>query len=177
MDPLTTAMILSVQPLFVALLSPLVGRIIDRGDIQLTNIINITGAILCTIGLLTLATLGEKTTLVIVLTGLSMVGLGMGLFATPTNRNFLESLTDKFYGVGSATLSTMVYVGQTVSLGILLFILTGFVGDVQIIPSTYSLFVEGLHVTFIVFAVISAIGALVAFTVRKYVTTENMPSD
>jgi EmrB/QacA subfamily drug resistance transporter len=113
LDPLTTALILSVQPLFVALLSPLVGRITDKSD---NKMINITGTIICTIGLLTLATVGEKTTLIFILTGLSLVGLGMGLFATPTNRNFLESLTDKFYGVGSATLSTMVYVGRTVSL-------------------------------------------------------------
>ncbi|OPX58641.1 MAG: putative transporter [Methanobacterium sp. PtaB.Bin024] len=171
LDPLTTALILSVQPLFVALLSPLVGRITDKSD---NKMINITGTIICTIGLLTLATVGEKTTLIFILTGLSLVGLGMGLFATPTNRNFLESLIDKFYGVGSATLSTMVYVGQTVSLGILLFILTGFMGDVQIVPSTYSLFMEGLHVTFIVFAVISAIGAFVTFMSRKYRLTEDI---
>ena len=174
LDPLTTALILAVQPLFVALLSPLVGRIIDKGDIKISGIINITGAILCTIGLLTLATLDEKTTLILILMGLSLVGLGMGLFATPTNRNFLESLSDKFYGVGSATLSTMVYVGQTVSLGILLFILTGFMGDVQIVPSAYSLFMEGLHVTFIVFAVISAIGVLVTLMSRKYRLTEDI---
>jgi hypothetical protein len=68
----------------------------------------------------------------------------------------------------------MVYVGQTVSLGILLFILTGFMGDVQIVPSTYSLFMEGLHVTFIVFAVISAIGAFVTFMSRKYRLTEDI---
>lgn len=171
LDPLTTAIILAVQPLAVALLSPLVGRMTDKGN---NGIINVTGAIICTIGLLILAIIGEKTSLTLVLMGLLLVGIGMGLFSTPTNRNFLESLTGKFYGVGSATLSTMVYIGQTVSLGILLFILTGFMGDVQIVPGFYSLFMDGLHVTFIVFAVFSAIGALVAFMVRNNTTFEDI---
>lgn len=171
LDPLTTAMILSVQPLIVALLSTPVGRIMDKGD---NKIINITGAIICTIGLLTLAAIGEKTTLILVLIGLLLVGIGMGLFSTPTNRNFLESLTDNFYGVGSATLSTMIYIGQTVSLGILLFIITGFMGNVQIVTNTYPLFMDGLHVTFIIFAVISAIGALITFMVKNYTPAEEI---
>ncbi len=98
--------------------------------------------------------------------GLLVVGVGMGLFSTPTNRNFLESLSSKFYGVGSATLSTMVYVGQTVSLGILLSILTGYMGTVQLLPNTYPLFMEGLHFSFLIFAVSSAMGAMVTLMMR-----------
>ncbi len=171
LDPFTAAMILAVQPLAVALLSPLVGRKADRGDSRITNV---TGAIICTIGLLILATLGQATSLIRVIMGLLLVGIGMGLFSTPTNRNFLDSLTSKFYGVGSATLSSMVYIGQTVSLGVLLFILTGFMGDVQIVPGTYSLFMDGLHVSFIIFAVTSAIGAVITFMIRCGTDSEDI---
>jgi EmrB/QacA subfamily drug resistance transporter len=165
LDPLTTALILAVQPLAVALLSPLVGRMADA-DKSDNRTMNIIGTILCTMGLFILALLGEKTSLILVLMGLLLIGVGMGLFSAPTNRNFLESLTGKFYGVGSATLSTMVYIGQTVSLGVLLFILTGFMGNVQIVPGTYSLFIDGLHVSFIIFAIFSGIGAVFTFMVR-----------
>ncbi|MCC7550008.1 MAG: MFS transporter, partial [Methanobacterium sp.] len=144
LDTLTTALIMAVQPLAVALLSPLVGRTVDKND---NRIINIIGALFCTIGLLNLALLDINTSLFLVLTGLLLVGVGMGLFSTPTTRNVLASLTDKFYGIGSASLSTLIYIGQTLSLGVLLFILTGYMGDVQIVPGNYHLFIEGLHVS------------------------------
>jgi EmrB/QacA subfamily drug resistance transporter len=163
LDPLTTALILSVQPLAVVLLSPLVGRWTDKRD---NRTINIMGTILCTIGLVILSILGDKSSLILVITGLLMVGIGMGLFSAPTNRNFLESLTSKFYGIGSATLSTMVYIGQTVSLGVLLFILIGLMGNVQIAPENYSQFMDGLHLSFIIFAVFSLLGAGATFLVR-----------
>jgi MFS family permease len=163
LDTLTTALILAVQPLAVALLSPLVGRMADRDDKQRLNIV---GAVICTFGLLLLAFLGERSSLVLIRTGLLMVGVGVGLFSAPTNRNFLESLSSRFYGVGSATLSTMVYVGQTVSLGVLLSILTGYMGTVQLLPNTYPLFMEGLHVSFLIFAVSSAMGAVVTLMMR-----------
>jgi len=163
LDPLTTALILAVQPLAVALLSPLVGRMADKDDKKLLNIM---GAVVCSAGLLLLAFLGERSSLVLIITGLLMVGVGVGLFSAPTNRNFLESLSSKFYGVGSATLSTMVYVGQTVSLGILLSILTGYMGTVQLLPNTYPLFMEGMHVSFLIFAVSSAMGAVVTLMMR-----------
>ncbi len=163
LDPLTTALILSVQPLAVALLSPLVGRMSDNGD---NRIINIIGTILCTFGLMILAFLDEKSSLILVVTGLLMVGMGMGLFSAPTNRNFLESLTQKFYGIGSATLSTMVYVGQTVSLGVLLLILTSYMGNVELAPENYSLFMDGLEISFIIFAFFSALAAFSTFLIK-----------
>jgi len=164
LDPLTTALILAVQPLAVALLSPLVGRMVDKNDNRITNSM---GAIICTLGLLNLALIGINTSLFQVLTGLLLVGVGMGLFSTPTTRNLLASLTDKFYGIGSATLSTMVYTGQTLSLGLLLFILTGYMGDVQIVPGNYPLFMDGLYVSFLTFALISAVVVGVTIYVER----------
>lgn len=163
LDPLSTALILAVQPLAVALLSPLVGRMADKDE---KKGLNILGAVICTVGLLLLAFLGERSTFFLVIVGVLLVGVGMGLFSAPTNRNFLESLSGKFYGVGSATLSTMVYIGQTVSLGILLSILTGYMGTVQLLPQTYPFFMEGLHVSFLIFAVSSAMGIVVTLIIR-----------
>jgi len=160
LDIITTALILAVQPLIVALLSPLVGYLADKQD---SRGILVIGAIISTIGLLILSLLDGNTSLGVVVVGLVLVGLGLGLFSAPTNRNFLESLTSKYYGVGSATLSTMIFIGQTMSLGVLLLILTGFMGNVQIEPSNYPLFLEGLHVSFWLFALFGAVGAVVSY--------------
>jgi EmrB/QacA subfamily drug resistance transporter len=160
LDTMTTALILAVQPLAVALLSPLVGYMVDKNDHKSFILI---GTIIGTIGLLILALLDTNTSLALVVGGLILVGVGLGLFSTPTNRNFLGSLTSKYYGVGSATLSTMVFIGQTMSLGILLLVLTGFMGNVEIVPSNYPLFLEGLRVSFLLFAAFSAGGALLSY--------------
>jgi len=168
LDTLTTALILAVQPLAVALLSPLVGYIADNDD---NRSINIIGAVVSTIGLLILALLDGNTSLILVVVGLLLVGVGLGLFSTLTNRNFLGSLTRKNYGVGSASISTLVFLGQTMSLGILLLILTGFMGNVEIAPSNFSVFLEGLHVSFYFFAAFCAVGAVVSYAVRGELST------
>jgi EmrB/QacA subfamily drug resistance transporter len=163
LDTFTTALILAVQPLAVAILSPLIGRLTDKESNQGVTIL---GSLVCATGLSILALLGGDTPLLLIVTGLFLVGVGLGLFSVPTNQNFLRSLTRKYYGVGSATLSTMVFFGQTMSLGILLLILTGFMGNVEIGPSNYILFLEGLRVSFILFAIFSIVGAVVSYVVR-----------
>lgn len=160
LDTMTTALILAVQPLAVALLSPLVGYLVDTHDHKSFIIM---GAIIATVGLLILALLDTNTSLAVIVGGLILVGVGLGLFSTPTNRNFLGSLTSKYYGVGSATLSTMVFIGQTMSLGVLLFILTGLMGNVEIAPSNYPLFMEGLRISFYLFAAFCAGGVLLSY--------------
>ena len=162
LDTLTTALILAVQPLAVAILSPLIGRWTDK---KVNQGVIIIGALVCATGLSLLALLGGDTHLIIIVTGLLLVGVGLALFSVPTNQNFLRSLTSKYYGVGSATLSTMVFIGQTMSLGILLLILTGFMGNVEIGPSNYNLFLEGMHVSFFLFAIFSVVGAVVSYLV------------
>ena len=91
-----------------------------------------------------------------------MVGIGLGLFASPTTNRFIESIEGRDYGMGSATLSTMIYAGQTMSLGIMLFIFSIFLGNVQIIPSNFHTFIISLKTAFIVFAAVSGVGLVVS---------------
>jgi hypothetical protein len=86
----------------------------------------------------------------------------LGLFASPTTNRFIESIEGKDYGMGSATLSTMIYTGQTMSLGIMLFIFSIFLGNVQIIPSNFQIFLISLKTAFIVFAAVSGAGLVVS---------------
>ena len=158
LGPQITALIISVQPLMVALLSTPVGRLSDRFDIR---IFAVAGMIVTTIGLLLLAQLNYYTSLLIPVTGLLLVGIGLGLFASPTTNRFIESIEGRDYGMGSATLSTMIYAGQTMSLGIMLFIFAIFLGNVQIIPSNFQGFLISLKTAFTVFAAVSGVGLIV----------------
>ena len=56
----------------------------------------------------------------------------------------------------------MIYTGQTMSLGIMLFIFSIFLGNVQIIPSNFQTFLISLKIAFIVFASVSGVGLIVS---------------
>ena len=158
LGPQITALIISVQPLMVALLSTPVGRLSDRFDIR---IFAVAGMTVTTLGLLILSQLNYYTSLLIPVTGLLLVGIGLGLFASPTTNRFIESIEGRDYGMGSATLSTMIYAGQTMSLGIMLFIFAIFLGNVQITPSNFQGFLISLKTAFTVFAAVSGMGLIV----------------
>ena len=164
LGPQVTALILSVQPLMVALLSTPIGRLADNVEYR---VFAVFGMIVTTMGLLTLSTINTSTSLMLPIFGLIMVGVGIGLFSSPTTNKFIGSIGGSDYGMASASLSTMVYMGQTLSLGIMLFIFATYIGNVQIHPSNYNMFLLSLKTAFTIFAVISGLGLAVSIFVKE----------
>lgn len=158
LGPQMTALLLAVEPLMVAILSPPVGRLSDHVD---SRIFSVVGMVLTTIGLLILSTLNLDTGLWVIVMGLILVGIGQALFSAPTTNILMSSMRKENYGIASATLSTMIYAGQTFSLGILLYIFATFLGNVQITTANFDLFLLSLKTAFLVFAVLSSAGILI----------------
>ena len=164
LSPQITALILSVEPLMVALFSPLVGRL---SDIMENRIFTVSGMGVTTVGLLVLSTLTINTALWTVIIGVILVGVGVALFSPPATNIFMGSMSRENYGMASATLSTMIYAGQTISLGLLLLILSNFLGNVQIAPPNFDLFIYSLKTAFTLFAVITAGGMIISLFMNK----------
>ncbi len=164
LGPQTTALILSVEPLMVATFSLLVGRFLDRLE---NRIFTVTGMAVTTTGLLILSTLNLSTGLWIIIMGLILVGVGLALFSPPATNIFMGSMKRENYGTASATLSTMIYAGQTLSLGILVFIFAGYLGNVHITPINFGSFLLSLKTAFLIFAVLSGIGVVICFLMGK----------
>ncbi len=162
LGPQLTALIISVEPLMVALLSTPVGRLSDKFE---NRIFSVVGMVVTTLGLLILSQLSYNTSLWIPITGLIMVGTGLGLFSSPTTNKFIGSVEGRDYGMASATLSTMIYAGQTLSLGIMLYIFATYLGNVQITLSNYSIFLFSLKIAFIVFAAVSGLGVIITILI------------
>jgi len=160
--PQVTALILSVQPLMVAILSTPIGRFSDRIGNRIFSILGMTFA---TMGLIILSTLTDTTGLSIPIAGLILVGVGLGFFNSPTTNKFMGSIDGKDYGMAGATLSTMIYVGQTLSLTVMLYIFSVFIGNVQITVTNFFLFLISLKTAFIVFALISGFGLIVTLLI------------
>jgi MFS family permease len=173
LGPQVTALIISVEPLMVALLSTPVGRFSDRIE---NRIFSVVGMVVTTIGLLILSQLSTSTSIGIPIAGLILVGIGLGLFSSPTTNKFIGSVEGRDYGMGSATLSTMIYAGQTFSLGIMLYIFASYLGNVQIIPSNFSQFLFSLKTAFLVFAVVSGVGVVISLLIGGKEVNKNLDS-
>lgn len=159
-EPEITAFILASQPLMVALLSPIVGRLADKKN---HSSLPVLGLLLITFGLGMLIFLGLDSILYLPILALVIVGLGQALFSSPTTRAFMGSVQSKNYGVASSLFSTVIYLGQTLSLTLLLIIFNIYLGRMEINPTNFQMFLEGMKTAFILYTIVS--GAALFFTI------------
>lgn len=148
-------LILIVQPVLMALLSPFAGRLSDRFEAQ---IIASAGMALCTIGLAFFVFIDANTSIAFIMVGLSILGIGFAFFSSPNTSAIMGSVQKKFYGVASAMVSTMRLIGQMLSMGIALMAFSLFMGQVQITPAQYPGLLHSIHVVFIICTVMCLLG-------------------
>jgi MFS family permease len=163
-QPYSAAFILAVQPFMVAVLSPIVGRAADRMD---NRFLPVLGLILITLGLFALSFLGQITPLLMPILALLAIGAGQAMFSSPTTRTFMGSVDSKIYGAASSVFSTTIYLGQTLSLGILILVFALYLGKVNVNPSNYMIFLMSLQTAFLIFTIISGLSVLSSFLVGK----------
>ncbi|MFQ5821831.1 MAG: MFS transporter [Candidatus Heimdallarchaeota archaeon] len=151
LSPQNAGLILIVQPVIQATFSPFAGRLSDRIEPQRVASL---GMALIVVGLTLFTQLNETTTLEFLIIGLSLLGLGFALFASPNTNAVMSSVEKRFYGVASGTLGTMRLTGQMLSMGIAMVLFAIYLGRVQITPEFYPLFLRSVHTAFIIFAIL-----------------------
>jgi MFS family permease len=139
----------------MAVLSPIAGRLSDKIQPQL---IATVGMAFTTVGLAMMVFLDQNTQLYFIMISLITVGLGFGLFSSPNTNAVMSAVDKSYYGVASGTLATMRLVGQMLSLGIVMLMFALFIGQVQITPANYPLFLVSSRTAFIVFTVLCFAG-------------------
>ncbi|MDI6644553.1 MAG: MFS transporter [Methanobacteriaceae archaeon] len=165
LDPQDSGLILSVQPIMMALFSPFAGRLSDRFRAEY---VAASGMGITAIGLAGFAFLNPETHLWLIGLGLGIIGLGFALFSSPNTNALMNSVDEKYYGVASATLSSMRVLGQMTGMGITMLALAIFIGNADIVPANYSSFLSSSTVSFILFAFLSFIGlSLSILSIRK----------
>ncbi len=155
LDPLSTGLILVAQPIIMVIVAPLAGRMSDQYD---ARILATMGMAIVTIGLFSFIFLSSNTSILTIILSLAVLGLGFGLFSSPNTNVIMGSVQKKFYGVASATVSTMRLVGQTMSMGIATLIFALLIGRVQITPEVYPNLLSSIHLCFIIFTTICLLG-------------------
>ncbi|HTY46977.1 MAG TPA: MFS transporter [Methanomassiliicoccales archaeon] len=159
--------VLLVMPVTMAILSPISGWLSDRiGSRTLSS----AGMFIIGGGLLGLSALRVDSSVVQVLLGLFVIGVGMGIFSSPNTSAVMGSVERTQLGVASGTLATMRFVGQAASLAIMGAIVAS-VASAGILSSLFSglpinvsvaseSFVNGMSLAFIVSAAIAFIGGI-----------------
>jgi EmrB/QacA subfamily drug resistance transporter len=150
-SPESAGLILLSQPVVMAALSPIAGRLSDKIE---PRVIASGGMALTTVGLALLIFLNQNTQLGFIFLSLIILGLGFGFFSSPNTNAVMSSVEKRFFGVASGTLATMRLVGQMLSLGTVLIMFALYIGRVQITPENYPMFLASSKSAFIVFAVL-----------------------
>ena len=149
--PETAGLVLIAAPLMQAIFSPLAGRLSDKIE---PRTIASAGMALTAIGLCLFIFLGKATSLWLIIASLVILGLGFAFFAAPNTNAIMGSVESKFYGVASATMSTMRLTGAMMSMGIVMLLFAINLGRVQITPEYYASFLKSTNTAFIIFAVL-----------------------
>jgi MFS family permease len=166
-SPDYAGMILVVQPVAMALVSPAAGLLSDRIE---PGKIASAGMAISALSLVLLTLTGSDTSLLTFIGILIILGTGLGLFLSPNTNAIMGSVEKCHYGVASGTLGTMRLGGQMLSMGIAMMVLAIFVGNVPITPELYPAFIEGMKVSMAVFAALCIAG--IFFSLVRYAGTD-----
>ncbi len=150
LSPQQAGLILVSQPIVMALLSPLAGRLSDKIE---PRVVASLGMMLTVIGLGLMIFLNQTTPIPFIVMNLILLGVGFALFSSPNTNAVMSSVEKKYYGVVSATLGTMRLVGQMFSMGIAMLIFAVMIGKVKITPEHYPSFLTSMKVAFSIFAI------------------------
>ncbi len=154
-DAQAAGFIMISQPVMMALLSPLAGRLSDKFN---PGIIASSGMGLTSAGLILLCFVNGDTPVLTIVSLLAMMGVGFALFSSPNSNAIMSSVEKKHYGIASGVVGTMRMVGQMLSMGIAMMILALYIGQQSITPSTYPGFLNGMRTGFIIFSVLCILG-------------------
>ncbi|WP_048152724.1 MFS transporter [Methanolacinia paynteri] len=155
LSPEFAGLILIIQPVTQAVISPFAGKLSDRVE---PGIIASAGMALNAFGLFLLVFISDSTPFVLFAAVLAVLGLGFGLFSSPNLNAIMTSVEKKYYGVASGMQGTMRLIGQMLSMGMATMILAFFIGRVVITPDNHVQFISGMHAAFALFTVLCIVG-------------------
>ena len=154
LDARTAGLIMIAQPVAMTILSPLAGRLSDKKN---PGVIASIGMGLTASGLVLLCFIQETTPNFLIVLLLILMGIGFGLFSSPNSNAIMSSVEKRHLGVASGVVGTMRMVGQMMSMGIAMMLISLFIGKQTINPSTYHGFISGMRTGFLIFSILSVL--------------------
>lgn len=162
MPPRAAGSLLVVQPIVMALCSPLAGRLADRIE---PRYLASAGMALTAVGLAGFALLSPHTPLTLIGANLVLLGFGFSIFSSPNMSAIMGSVQKRHYGIAAGAVATMRLIGQMLSMAAATLVLSIYLGSRSIEPGTYPLFLASMKTVLSLFSVMCLVG--VYFSMRR----------
>ncbi|MGI6657711.1 MAG: MFS transporter [Desulfobulbus sp.] len=162
MSPQSAGLFLMAQPVFMALCSPMAGRLSDRLEPRLLASL---GMGLTLLGVLFFSRVGAASSLALIGGNLVVLGIGFALFSSPNTNAIMGSVRPEEYGVASAMVGTMRLLGQLVGMSVATVILAALIGQRPLAPDLYGHFIDAMQSIFCVSALFCGVG--IAFSLYR----------
>jgi EmrB/QacA subfamily drug resistance transporter len=115
LSPAQAGLILTAQPLVMAVTAPLAGTLSDRIG---SRALSVAGMVILGIGLLLLSRLGARSPYWQVAGSLIVVGLGIGVFISPNTSALMGAAPRNRQGIAAGVLATARNVGMVLGIGL-----------------------------------------------------------
>jgi EmrB/QacA subfamily drug resistance transporter len=155
LPPRMAGLVMIFWPLIMAFFSPLAGKLSDRVE---PRAVASAGMALTASALFFFCAIGPATPLYHIIAGLTLLGTGVAFFSSPNTSAIMGSVEQQNYGIASSTVSTMRLIGQMLSMGIVAFIMSLFIGNRVITGAHDAAFIGCVRVSFAVFGTLCTLG-------------------
>jgi MFS family permease len=174
LDARTAGLIMISQPIAMTLLSPLAGKLSDKKN---PGTIASVGMGITASGLILLCFVTSETSDYIIVLLLLLMGIGFGLFSSPNSNAIMSSVEKRHLGVASGVVGTMRMVGQMMSMGIAMMLISLYIGKLTINPATYPGLISAMRTGFIIFSILSVLGIFASLARHEKMRKGEMGND
>ncbi len=143
--PTEAGLVMFAQPLVVAILSPLIGRLSDRLE---PRVLATLGVVITGLGLLALSKIAATTPVSHITGCLVVTGLGFSLFAVTNVNAIMGSIGRGQQGLAGSTVATMRVLGQVCGMGLVAVAFSLTMGTAPIQPATFPALEHALALSF-----------------------------
>jgi len=174
MPPETAGSVLMAQPVMMAVLSPITGRLSDRIEPRL---LATAGMSVTVVGVFFFSRIHPETSIYLIVANLILLGCGFALFSSPNMSAIMGSVEKRYYGLASGTVATMRLLGQMFSMAMATVVLALIVGRQAIAPANYDLFLRSIHTVFTISALLCLTGVYFSWFRGSLLTEKNSQND
>ena len=160
LTPDRAGLILSAQPLIMAVAAPIAGTLSDRMGSRLLSTL---GMGISALGLALMAGVGPATPLPLIVLDFALIGLGVGIFVSPNTNALMGSAPRGRQGIASGVMATARNTGMVLGVGIS----SAIFNTVQANAAAAGVaapFFPALRAAFLTLAGVAALGTLTSLT-------------
>jgi len=164
LTPGAAGMVILMQPVVQAIVTPFAGRASDRIS---PRILTTSGMIMMCIGTAVMTTLSTNVEMLRIYAVLIATGLGYALFSSPNTNLVMGNVSEKNYSESSGVISVMRQVGMMVSVAVIMCMIAFTMGTDAHIHDMVDEFMTAIRYAFTICFAFAVMGAIMAWRCKE----------